>query len=485
MSSGTFPRSGHGDGSTVVAIAAFVGIVAVIVYGVLQVRHRVLTEQSIPQPTLGLRESASLAMLESKVAEARSTLNVVALAKLEAELSTVIADDPLPRHALHAQLLRAECIAARALEGTVRRRIAQSADEGESSVLVARARAALDEITDQVPGPRLTAAKARVRLAAGEDLIDTQPRVILPNYIDPELRLAALTRAVWWEEGLSVGDALADMIAELRTTSPTALTRGLLALALLRANNAASAETEVRALLETTPDLPLALALQQRLSTQTKATSPLTTATATMVAVAPDPGTRPSVKPNETVRPADPVPPRVPTAVATPVVPPRPPVSEPTTTEPTTTEPTTVASSEAPPAPLPSDPSPVDEGSLAEEGCKRVQGRDAKSGLFMLRRAFDLDPSSAKITVCMAEAHRQLGNDASARALVERILRRSPNHVDANLLAGRLEDARGHTDRARAHYETVLESVPDHPIARRYLDAHPVDAGSSAVDEPP
>jgi tetratricopeptide (TPR) repeat protein len=138
-------------------------------------------------------------------------------------------------------------------------------------------------------------------------------------------------------------------------------------------------------------------------------------------------------------------------------------------------EPTPVAdASSQPKKPKPEALAPKKKSydALLSEGCKLVRSGKAEDGFEILKQAFDLNPNAVAVTVCMAEAHHELGRDPSARALCERALRRAPNDRRALLLAAELELARGDDQAALAHYEKILETHPDDAKAKAYVDAH-------------
>ena len=69
----------------------------------------------------------------------------------------------------------------------------------------------------------------------------------------------------------------------------------------------------------------------------------------------------------------------------------------------------------------------------------------------------------------MAEAQDKLGRAASALALVDRVLRKSPNNKTALLLAARLESAQGNKSTAETYYRKVLTLDPDNAKAKKFL----------------
>jgi tetratricopeptide (TPR) repeat protein len=72
----------------------------------------------------------------------------------------------------------------------------------------------------------------------------------------------------------------------------------------------------------------------------------------------------------------------------------------------------------------------------------------------------------------MAEAHLALGREASARALCDRALRKSPSDRRALLLAAELELQRGNEGAALEHYKKILENHPDDSKAKAYVESH-------------
>lgn len=109
---------------------------------------------------------------------------------------------------------------------------------------------------------------------------------------------------------------------------------------------------------------------------------------------------------------------------------------------------------------------------LLAEGCKLAKGGDANKGLKLLQKAHDIQPGGTKVTLCMAQAHKKLGRTPSARALTERILRKSPGNKQANLLMASIEAGAGNKAAAVRHYKKVLEKDPEHAKAKAYVEAN-------------
>lgn len=347
--------------------------------------------------------------LEAAVARARYELDVAELEALHRELAA--AETP------QAPLLRAEVAAARALEASVRSRLDPTLAESAGALRRDATAAIADATEREANATRLAAARARLALASGEDLTQTHPRVLMPSYRDPELRAAALARPVWYEDERDP-PLLEDVAAALRASPPTGLVRMLLALTLHRAGASEESQALVAAVLEETPEQPLALLIARE-----AAYPPSGAAEEAPRDPQERPAAAPAQAPNET-------------------------------------------------APRAKAPPRRDFATLASEGCRLVRQGEAARALTTLREAFDLQPGSTKVVLCMADAHRALGNDASARALVDRVLRSSPSHTGARLLAARLERERGNTAGALAHYREILSVDPENPTAKAFLEEH-------------
>jgi Tfp pilus assembly protein PilF len=109
---------------------------------------------------------------------------------------------------------------------------------------------------------------------------------------------------------------------------------------------------------------------------------------------------------------------------------------------------------------------------LAEEGCKLVHGGKAEAGFSMLQKAFDEDPHDTKVLLCMAEAHMKLDRMPSARAMVERVVRKNGKNKKALQLAAKIEDELGNERSAADYYRKLLELDPDNATAKAYVEKH-------------
>lgn len=468
-------------GRPAVLLAALLGVAAVIAYAAS--RGRAHPDASGPT---GRTQSASLPDLAASAVVAREHLDVEQLGRLVGELDRSAESTTLAAKTTAAQLELLDVQAALALEASVRAEI-DATNRDAAQHAAARSIASVRELSlvlerKGADAGRIEAAMARVELAAGTDITESFPAVLMPTYRDPELRLAALAAPVWRPRGETIEPALLDeIVAQLQGAErQTTLVRLLTAAALKQSGRELDARTLITEVLQETPQQPLARAMQRSLGAA--------------VAVAPSkPTDTPAPERTTGIAEVEPTPTAVPDRpvaekpvaekpvaekpVAKPVA--EKPVAddpEPTTTEPTSDpKPTSDTPEPAKPPPSkPADTAPKKKGydALLAEGCKLVRSGKASEGFAILQQAFDLNPTAVAVTVCMAEAHHELGRDASARALCERALRKSPNDRRALLLAAELEIARGNESAARAHYEKILENHPDDAKAKAYVESH-------------
>lgn len=458
-------RTDPNSGRMTVALAGLLGVAAIIAYTANTARPRA----EIAAPVAGTDGSQNLAELGARAATARGMLDNEQMARLVGELERFEGSTTLATKATAAKVELLELHAAIALEASIRAEVDAAGREAAQKVAaksIARARELGVEIGQYgADRGRVDAALARAELASGADLTESFPLLLLPSFRDPELRAAAISAPLW--RGPEPTAALADSIlAQLKAADrQTALVRLLTAHALARSDDQDAAAAQIDDVLADVPRQPLARALQRTLTTPT------------VVAMAkPTPADEePVVIDPIEASPAIPDPQPEPTPTAKPI----PPVD--TTAEPDPViDPPDVTPKPAPkPAtPKPATPKPDGEPkkngyeSLLSEGCKLVRAGDAAAGFELLQKAFDLNPNAVAVTVCMAEAHHALGRDASARALCERALRKSPSDRRALLLAAELEIKRGNESAALGHYRKILEKNPDDSKAKAYVEAH-------------
>lgn len=473
-------------GRAAVVLTALLGASAVIGYAATTGR----THPEVTAPA-GHAQGATLPDLTAASAAAREALDVDRLGRLAAELSRNAESTTLAAKSTGAQLELLDVQAALALEASVRAEIDEAGrDAAQHSA--ARAIASARELAMALerkhadPG-RIEAAMARAELAAGTDITEAFPAVLMPTYRDPELRLAALAAPVWRpRDAVPEPALLEEIIAQLQGAErQTTLVKLMTAAALRNAGRELDARSIVADVLQEVPQQPLARALQRSLGGAAIAVAPQPSEPATPVRS--EGALEPTVvepAPTKVEEPAKADTPPKPTKAAEPkprVVDPPPeddpePVAVP---EPTPKPDPDPVEAKAPPvADDPDKPKPdaatkkKGYDALLSEGCKLVRSGKAEQGFELLKQAFDLNPNAVAVTVCMAEAHHELGRDASARALCDRALRKSPNDRRALLLAAELELARGNESAALAHYKKILENHPDDAKAKAYVDSH-------------
>lgn len=452
-------------GRLVVPLTAVVTLSAVLAYGVQQHRQRAASEAMFPEPTIASSTPRPPLpeILETEVVRASERLDVARLAELEAALLQAEKLTTLRPRATLARLARGEAQATRALEAAMRSGATGKEPPAAIAALAQEALATLEPLGPRGPhAARAFAARSRAQLAAGQDVLATEPRILLPGYRDSELRWVALGRPLWNPSEPLDDEALHALETELAAASSTAMTGLLLALAARRRGDLEATRARLEGVLRTTPMQPTALALLASLGVDaaTPATEAARPSTPPQPSGSPTPPPAGSPPPPPAARPSTPL-----TASGASSPPPPAAVDPPAAT-------TTGPSSEPHARRKTSGPPPDPATSWTEEGCRLVRGGDADRGVVLLRRAFDAKPGSAAITLCLAEGYRRQGKDASARALVDRVLRAAPEEVAARALAAELEADRGNVPAAVRHYTQLLAHEPEHAGAREYLARH-------------
>jgi TolA-binding protein len=406
------PKAEPPVGRLAVIAAAVIGAGAILGYGFAQVQARKESRAAQEPEAKGVEAPPPRADVVDQSQQARVALDTAALAELEPKLAAAAPTRPDARHEQLAALT------ALAVESSVRGAVTGDAKASEqASGYVTRARAIVDAHEAELDPGHVLAARARLALASGHDVLEAHPAVLLPGFHDHELQLLLASEPLWraGAEPLEAPARAAVAQALEQLPSPTALERLVLALAL--PDPGAQAQAIVRDVLAKVPAQPLAKAVEERLRSHAR------------VAVADPPPSEP--------QPAEPEP------------------SEPQPKKPSTPKP---PKPKAPPT------------NLAEEGCKLVQSGKAEQGFSMLQKAFDQDPHDNKVVLCMAEGHMKLGRLPSARAMVERVLRGSSKNKKALLLAAKIEDKLGNDRSAADYYRKVLELEPDNATAKAYVE---------------
>jgi tetratricopeptide (TPR) repeat protein len=402
---------------------------------------------------------------------ARAALDVGSLEQLGDALRRA-ADEATPERRAAVQLELAQVLATQALEASIRSRTVEAQRTEAQQVAAAAIDAAgpvLEELERSGADPgRVVAARARVRLAAGDDVTEAYPAVLLPTYRDEELRLAALAGPLWRDANVpqEVVREIADALEAAEQKS--GLVRVLEAVALQAEGNTEEALSIVDRILAEVPAQPLAQGLRAELTGEGPAVvamagetgqdepDPAAAAVRGSGAIEDEPEIVEDEPEPEPTRPA--------------------PAQDEPEDEPTILEdepaPAKPKSSSKPKKRSKPEPAAADYDTLVAEGCKKVRSGNAAAGFDMLQRAHDLQPGAVKVTVCMAEAHHKLGRAASARAMCDRALRKAPKNKQALLLMGKLEAERGNVAGALSHYRKVLEVDPENAAAKKYVESH-------------
>jgi DNA-directed RNA polymerase subunit alpha len=87
----------------------------------------------------------------------------------------------------------------------------------------------------------------------------------------------------------------------------------------------------------------------------------------------------------------------------------------------------------------------------------------AEPALAQLKEALDADPSDATAAAAMAEAHTRMGDFEAAEKVLDRHLKKNPDHAELLYAQGLTLDFQGYHDEAVEKYERALEKEPGHP----------------------
>lgn len=455
-------------GRFAVWIAGGLGIAAIVAYGSYQAQQRFAARERVPAAAeTRVNTPSAPAQLLTQVGVAVHDLDVSRLASLDRELETAAARTTQAGVGSDLRVARASALSVRALEASIRafRSTDPAAAKAELATTLIGGRALTDALASEGVSPASVARiEARLDLAEGRDITLIHPVVLMPDYPDPELRLAALSRPLFSDVELADGE-LTGLTAELQNAKPpTGLSRLLLAIALERSGDASGAESQTQAVLSQTPGQPLAVVMQspppsKRGAAVGEARPPtaLEPAAVDPVAEPPPDVAEPSVQPDPEPAPKP-----------DPVQKPEPKADKPTPKATPKPKPSPGATKTRPKS-KPRSKSKPDFDALLAEGCKLVRSGDPTKGFNVLKKAHDLQPGGARVTLCMAQAQDKLGRAASALALVDRVLRKSPSNKTALMLAARLESAQGNKSTAEAHYRKVLALDPDNAKAKKFL----------------
>ncbi|MCX4242083.1 tetratricopeptide repeat protein [Paraliomyxa miuraensis] len=460
-------------GRWVVIAAGILGIGAILGYGISQSNERNQNQaQASAQQAVEIgpaRSTTSIPELVARSARARNDLDVAILTRVSAELATAAEATTTVPKTLEAQRERLDVVTTLAVEATVRGSVlGDAAARRQAEDYVSEGNALVDELQDALDPGQVLATRARLALAGGDDVISTQPAVLLPTYRDRELQNVLLAEPLWhaeFDRELDDTDRSTLIEALEGVPDPSALERMLLALA-LPDDQSSRAQALVREVLVKAPGQPLAQGLLARLRGEVKV------AMADPIPVGLPEDTKVDLEPLPEDTKIDPQPEPLPVDTKTDPDPPVDTKVEPKPDKPKP-EPKPEPKPDKPkPEPKPDKPKPEPKPQvdLADEGCKLVHGGKAEQGFAMLQKAFDQDPRDTKVTLCMAEGHMKLGRLPSARAMVERVLRSSGKNKKALGLAAKIEDQMGNKRAAADYYRKLLELEPDNATAQAYVD---------------
>lgn len=408
----------------IVFLAAIAGLG--VVFGVPSIREKVLGGTAEPDaPVAEPATPAKPPVAVPELAEAGAAvdgLGLAALAKAEAALQPKLGEDLDADTSTRLKVALAELRLTRALAYEV----AAALDEAQRETYRERAlgdRNAGERLVDGLEGAPevegLAEVRALARLAAGRDIVEVQAMVPAGAR---ELELLLQASPLWRDVEAKVPEGLVAGLSDL--SAPSGLSEGVLALALVRANDETAARNLLERLLVRADDSIIGKALQVRLGD-----------------AAPDAG-------------AD-------TAGAD-----------------------TGDVAKAPPGPDAGVvPEPAAGGSgggggeggmtrfdkLVESGCAKVHGGSADEGIDILLKAFDDRPNDLDVLVCLADGYGKQGNNGRAADFYDRALKQSPKFKPALIGAARVAAKTSATTRATKLYETLLLVDPDNAEAKEYL----------------
>lgn|GEM_PF-1725642 len=387
---------------------------AAVVFGIPQVRERVLGSSGASTPAPAAAQSPALATVDAAIREGT-------VAKLEAavEAATQASSDEGLEPAARADLAlaRAEAHAMRAI--ALRLQAVHAGKGSDASFRAADAAEAAGQAfagvdVERASASRLARTRARVRLSQGRPQDEVLP--LVPDDA-PELRALALGAPLWGGADARVPSGLISALGGL--SKPSVPAQVLLATAYARGGDDVGASAVREQLQARAGDDPAVKALL---------------ATPAVVADAPVQGEDTPKDP-----PAD-------TAEGG--------------TEPETPEDTIIVK-DAPKA--------MSVDKLIERGCSKVEGGDVSGGLKLLLRAFDRRPDDLDVLVCLGAANRKKGVPGTALRYYERALKRSPKFMPALLGAARSAAKMGQDDKAVGYYRRVLGVAPGNAEAKSFV----------------
>ena len=185
-------------------IAGGLGIAAIVAYGSFQAQQRMAARERAPEASDVRSEAPEApAQLVARVHAASRDLDVAALATLDRELETSAARTTKREDSADLRVARASAVSVRALEAAIRaHRTQDPAATTEVATTLVKGRELTDALTkDGIEPAAVGRIEARLDLAEGRDITVLHPVVLMPDYPDAELRLAALSRPLFTERG--------------------------------------------------------------------------------------------------------------------------------------------------------------------------------------------------------------------------------------------------------------------------------------------
>lgn len=389
---------------------------AAVVFGIPQVRERVLgTGGAAAQADAG-QQPAALAEVDAAVREGTDE-------KLQAAISAAKAGAKAEGLTATGQadlvLAAAEARAAQAIGLRLQALHAPSSDASfradDAAEEAAQAFAGVD--VERATPTRLARTRARVRLALGRPEDEVLPLVPAD---EPELRALVVGAQLWGDASARVPSGLISTLAGL--SEPSVPAQVLLATAYARGGDdvgAASIRDALESRAASDPSVKALLAAHGDAAAvaDTPKDPPGSDPSAD---TSPDSGEAPVEEPDETIIIKDP-------------------------------------------------PKGMSIDKLIEKGCDKVDNGDLSGGLKLLLRAFDRRPNDLDVLVCLGAANRKKGVSTTALRYYEKALKQSPKFMPALLGAARSASKLGEGDKALGYYRRVLAVSPGNAEAKSYV----------------
>lgn len=400
---------------------------AAVVFGIPQVRERVLGTSGATDSSEAGKRPAAIAQVDAAVRDGSlNQLNIAIASAGKAAAGDGLSPSARADVALAAAEARAaQAVALRlqAVHGAEGSDAASRADDAADAA--AQAFAGVD--VDQADPTRLARTRARVRLAQGRPTDEVLPHVPAD---ETELRAMVLGAPLWADAEARVPSGLISALSGL--SKPSVPAQVLLATAYARSGDRVGAE-QVRSALQTrAADDPTVQALLVA-----HGVPAVVAETPTDTAAGDTPG-----EPDVVDTGADSS------------------DSADAPTDPDDPDETII---------IKDGPKAVSVDKLIERGCEKVEGGDVSGGLKLLLRAFDRRPNDIDVLVCLGTANRKKGVSTTALRYYEKALARSPRFMPALLGAARAATKLGEKDKALKLYKRVLAVSPSHAEAKSFV----------------